>query len=378
MSAQANVFSTGAESAAEALHSELSQLRETVAQKEASLEKLTAALGSLEQQNSSLQSASEAANQSRHSEQHQADEQVTSTKPELAAVPGVARSDNPASQPNVVGSAKQGAGLLLVRQESRETQTTKLGNAESSSVNQTQKLQKLLGKVEKQHNQLKHEHSALSKQYQAATAKLAEADKALTETELMAARLHDLEASLTERDVIIHQLRLELAKQTATIADRSVSTDAVRPDAPVEFQHSNVHASEVTATKLSHLTASGSSRSPATSHRSISSRQVAPLKQVTPAGAQEDESDVEGISDSSPVAASTSAGSLSMPEGSVDNPLADQPEQDDHQTPAGMLPLSPQLSSLTVNGDTEGDSDGKFGVPASGGVVAGQTSVTAA
>ncbi len=378
VSAQANVFSTGVDSAAEALHSELSQLRETVAQKEASLEKLIAALGSLEQQNSSLQSASEAANQSRHSEQHQADEQVTSTNPELAAVPGVARSDNPASQPNVVGSAKQGAGLLLVRQESRETQTTKFGSAESSSVNQTQKLQKLLGKVEKQHNQLKHEHSALSKQYQAATAKLAEADKALTETELMAARLHDLEASLTERDVIIHQLRLELAKQTATIADRSVSTDAVMPDAPVEFQHSNVHASEVTATKLSHLTASGSSRSPATSHRSISSRQVAPLKQVTPAGAQEDESDVEGISDSSPVAASTSAGSLSMPEGSVDNPLADQPEQDDHQTPAVMLPLSPQLSSLTVNGDTEGDSDGKFGVPASGGVVAGQTSVTAA
>jgi len=66
-----------------------------------------------------------------------------------------------------------------------------------------------------------------------------------------------------------------------------------------------------------------------------------------------------------------------MAEGSVNNPLADQPEQDDHQTPAGMLPLSPQLSSHTVNGDKEGDADGN-GVPASGGVFAGQTPVTAA
>ncbi len=81
---------------------------------------------------------------------------------------------------------------------------------------------------------------------------------------------------------------------------------------------------------------------------------------------------------SSPVAASTSAGSLSMPEGSVNNPLAEQPEQDDHQTPAGLLPLSPQLSSHTVNGDKEGGTDSKLGVPTSSVVIAGQTPVTAA
>ncbi len=381
VSVQANVVSTEADSAAEtvALHSELSQLRDTVAQKEASLEELTALPKSLERQSSNLQSASEAANQSMHSEQHQADEQDTSAEPELAAVPGVAHSDDPASQPDVVGSANQGAGTFPVEQESRETQTTDLGNAASTSVNQTQKLQKLLGKVEKLHNQLKHEHSALSKQYQAATAKLAEADKALTETELMDARLHDLEARLTERDVVIHQLQLEVANQTATpTADQSTSKDAVMPDAPVEVQHPDSHTSEVTATKISHLIASGNARSPATSHRSISSFQVLPLKQATPAGAEQDAPDVEGISSSSPVAAGASAGSLSMPEGSVNNPLADQPEQDDHQTPAGMLPLSPQLSSHTVNSDSESGTDSKLDVPASGGVVAGQTPVTAA
>ncbi len=380
VSAQANVFSTEADSAADtkALHSELSQLRETVAQKEASLEELTALLRSLERQISNLQSASAAANQSLHNEQHQADEQDISAEPGLAAVPGVARSDDPASQPDAVGSANQGAGLLPVEQESRETQTTDVGNAASTSVNQTQKLQKLLGKVEKQYNHLKHEHSALNKQHQAAIAKLAEADKALIEIELMDARLHDLEASLTERDVIIHQLQLEMAKQTATTADQSTSTDAVMSDAPVELQRSDVHASEVTAANVSHLTASGNSRSLATSDRSISSLQDSPLKQASLAGAQEDESDVEGNPSSSPVAAGTSAGSLSMPEGSMNNPLADQPEQDDHQTPAGMLPLSPQLSSYTVNSDKEGCADSKVEVPASGGVVAGQTPVTAA
>ena len=313
-----------------------------------------------------------------HSEQHQADEQDTSAEPELAAVPGVAHSDNPASQPDAVGSADQGAGMMPAGQESRETQTTDLGNAASTSTKQTQKLQKLLGKVEKQHNQLKHEHSALRKQHQAATAKLAEADTALVETELMDARVHELKASLTERDVGIHQLRLELAQQTATTADQSTSTDAVMPDAPVELQCSDVHAREVIAFKASHLIASGNSRTPATSNRSISSRQNLPLKQATPAGAQEDESDVEGTSGSSPVAASTSAGSLSMPEGSVNNPLADQSEHYDHQTPAGMLPMSPQLSSHTVNSDTEGGADSKLDVPASGGVVADQTPVTAA
>ncbi|KAL0039987.1 hypothetical protein WJX79_001551 [Trebouxia sp. C0005] len=76
--------------------------------------------------------------------------------------------------------------------------------------------------------------------------------------------------------------------------------------------------------------------------------------------------------------AMAAAGSLGMPEGSVNNPLADQPEQDDHQIAAGMLPLSSQLSSHTVNGDKEGNADGKSGVPASGGVVEGQASVKAA
>ena len=65
VTAQANVSGTEVDSAAEtkALHSELSQLRETVAQKESSLEELTALLRSLEQQISNLQSASEAAHQ---------------------------------------------------------------------------------------------------------------------------------------------------------------------------------------------------------------------------------------------------------------------------------------------------------------------------
>jgi len=375
VSVQANVFSTEADSAADtkALHSELSQLRETVAQKE-----LTALLRSSERHISHLQSASEAANQSLRDRQHQADEQDTSAEPDLADqpdVPGVARSDDPASWPDAVGSANQGAHRLPV--DSRGTQTTDSGNTTSISIDQTHKLQKLLGKVEKKYNQLKHEHSALNKQHQAAIAKLAEADKALIENELMDARFHKLEASLTEKDDVIHQLQLEMAKPTATpTADQSTSTDAVMPNASVESQHSDIHASEVTATKVSHLIASGSSRSPATSDRSISSLQEWPLKQASLAGAREDESDVEGISGSSHLAAGTSAGSLSMPEGSVNNPLADQPEQDDHQTPAGMLPLSPQLSSHTVNTDTEGDADSKFEVPASGGVVAGQTPVT--
>ena len=382
VSAQANMFGTEADSAADikAMRCELSQLRETVAQKEASLEELTALLRSSERQMSQLQSASEAANQSLHSEQHQADEQVISAEPDLIDVPGMARSDGPASQPGAVGSANQGAGVLPAEQKSRGTPITDKGSTASTSVNQTQK-QKLLGKAEKQHNQLKHEHSTLSKQYQAATAKLAEADKALIEIELMDARLHELEASLTERDVVIHHLRLELAKQTATPrADQSTSTDAVMPDALVELQCSDVYAKPVTATKVSHLTASGNSRSFATSDRSISSLQNLPLKQASLADAQEDESDVESNPSSSPVAAGTSAGSLSMPEGSVNNPLADEPEHYDHQTPAGMFPLSPQLSSHTVNGDKEGDaeSNGKFGVPASGGVVAGQKPVTAA
>lgn len=377
VSVQANVFSTEADSAADtkALHSELSQLRETVAQKE-----LTALLRSSERHISHLQSASEAANQSLRDRQHQADEQDTSAEPDLADqpdVPGVARSDDPASWPDAVGSANQGAHRLPV--DSRGTQTTDSGNTTSISIDQTHKLQKLLGKVEKKYNQLKHEHSALNKQHQAAIAKLAEADKALIENELMDARFHKLEASLTEKDDVIHQLQLEMAKPTATpTADQSTSTDAVMPNASVESQHSDIHASEVTATKVSHLIASGSSRSPATSDRSVSSLQEWPLKQASLAGAREDESDVEGISGSSHLAAGTSAGSLSMPEGSVNNPLAHQPEQDDHQTPAGMLPLSPQLSSHTVNTDTEGDADSKFEVPASGGVVAGQTPVTAA
>jgi len=377
VSVQANVFSTEADSAADtkALHSELSQLRETVAQKE-----LTALLRSSERHISHLQSASEAANQSLRDRQHQADEQDTSAEPDLADqpdVPGVARSDDPASWPDAVGSANQGAHRLPV--DSRGTQTTDSGNTTSISIDQTHKLQKLLGKVEKKYNQLKHEHSALNKQHQAAIAKLAEADKALIENELMDARFHKLEASLTEKDDVIHQLQLEMAKPTATpTADQSTSTDAVMPNASVESQHSDIHASQVTATKVSHLIASGSSRSPATSDRSVSSLQEWPLKQASLAGAREDESDVEGISGSSHLAAGTSAGSLSMPEGSVNNPLADQPEQDDHQTPAGMLPLSPQLSSHTVNTDTEGDADSKFEVPASGGVVAGQTPVTAA
>ena len=380
VSVQANVFSTEADSAADtkALHSELSQLRETVAQKEASLEELTALLRSSERHISHLQSASEAANQSLRDRQHQADEQDTSAEPDLADqpdVPGVARSDDPASRPDAVGSANQGAHRLPV--DSRGTQTTDSGNTTSISIDQTHKLQKLLGKVEKKYNQLKHEHSALNKQHQAAIAKLAEADKALIENELMDARFHKLEASLTEKDDVIHQLQLEMAKPTATpTADQSTSTDAVMPNASVESQHSDIHASQVTATKVSHLIASGSSRSPATSDRSVSSLQEWPLKQASLAGAREDESDVEGISGSSHLAAGTSAGSLSMPEGSVNNPLADQPEQDDHQTPAGMLPLSPQLSSHTVNTDTEGDADSKFEVPASGGVVAGQTPVT--
>ena len=375
VSVQANVFSTEADSAADtkALHSELSQLRETVAQKE-----LTALLRSSERHISHLQSASEAANQSLRDRQHQADEQDTSAEPDLADqpdVPGVARSDDPASRPDAVGSANQGAHRLPV--DSRGTQTTDSGNTTSISIDQTHKLQKLLGKVEKKYNQLKHEHSALNKQHQAAIAKLAEADKALIENELMDARFHKLEASLTEKDDVIHQLQLEMAKPTATpTADQSTSTDAVMPNASVESQHSDIHASQVTATKVSHLIASGSSRSPATSDRSVSSLQEWPLKQASLAGAREDESDVEGISGSSHLAAGTSAGSLSMPEGSVNNPLADQPEQDDHQTPAGMLPLSPQLSSHTVNTDTEGDADSKFEVPASGGVVAGQTPVT--
>ena len=375
VSVQANVFSTEADSAADtkALHSELSQLRETVAQKE-----LTALLRSSERHISHLQSASEAANQSLRDRQHQADEQDTSAEPDLADqpdVPGVARSDDPASWPDAVGSANQGAHRLPV--DSRGTQTTDSGNTTSISIDQTHKLQKLLGKVEKKYNQLKHEHSALNKQHQAAIAKLAEADKALIENELMDARFHKLEASLTEKDDVIHQLQLEMAKPTATpTADQSTSTDAVMPNASVESQHSDIHASQVTATKVSHLIASGSSRSPATSDRSVSSLQEWPLKQASLAGAREDESDVEGISGSSHLAAGTSAGSLSMPEGSVNNPLADQPEQDDHQTPAGMLPLSPQLSSHTVNTDTEGDADSKFEVPASGGVVAGQTPVT--
>lgn len=375
VSVQANVFSTEADSAADtkALHSELSQLRETVAQKE-----LTALLRSSERHISHLQSASEAANQSLRDRQHQADEQDTSAEPDLADqpdVPGVARSDDPASRPDAVGSANQGAHRLPV--DSRGTQTTDSGNTTSISIDQTHKLQKLLGKVEKKYNQLKHEHSALNKQHQAAIAKLAEADKALIENELMDARFHKLEASLTEKDDVIHQLQLEMAKPTATpTADQSTSTDAVMPNASVESQHSDIHASQVTATKVSHLIASGSSRSPATSDRSISSLQEWPLKQASLAGAREDESDVEGISGSSHLAAGTSAGSLSMPEGSVNNPLAHQPEQDDHQTPAGMLPLSPQLSSHTVNTDTEGDADSKFEVPASGGVVAGQTPVT--
>ena len=375
VSVQANVFSTEADSAADtkALHSELSQLRETVAQKE-----LTALLRSSERHISHLQSASEAANQSLRDRQHQADEQDTSAEPDLADqpdVPGVARSDDPASWPDAVGSANQGAHRLPV--DSRGTQTTDSGNTTSISIDQTHKLQKLLGKVEKKYNQLKHEHSALNKQHQAAIAKLAEADKALIENELMDARFHKLEASLTEKDDVIHQLQLEMAKPTATpTADQSTSTDAVMPNASVESQHSDIHASQVTATKVSHLIASGSSRSPATSDRSVSSLQEWPLKQASLAGAREDESDVEGISGSSHLAAGTSAGSLSMPEGSVNNPLAHQPEQDDHQTPAGMLPLSPQLSSHTVNTDTEGDADSKFEVPASGGVVAGQTPVT--
>ncbi|KAA6418410.1 MAG: hypothetical protein FRX49_11666 [Trebouxia sp. A1-2] len=373
---QANAFSTEADSAADtkALHSELNQLRETAAQKEASLEELTALLRSLEQQISNLQLSSAAANQSLHIEQHQADEQDISAEPDVAGVSGVGHPDDPASQPDAVGSANQGAGVLLVEQESRATQTTDLGNAASASVNQTQKLQKLLGQVEKQYNQLKHEHSAPNMQHQAAIAKLAEADKALIEIKPMDARLHELEASLIERDVAMHQLRLEIAKQTATPTDQSTSTQAVMPDALVKLQRSDVHASEVTATKVSPLTASGNAKSPATSDRGISSFQDSPVKQATPAGAQEDESDVEGISDSSPLA----AGSLGMPEGSVNNPLADQPEQDDHQIAAGMLPLSSQLSSHTVNGDKEGNADGKSGVPASGGVVEGQASVKAA
>ncbi|DBA82569.1 TPA: hypothetical protein ACH3X2_000780 [Trebouxia sp. C0005] len=377
---QANAFSTEADSAADtkALHSELNQLRETAAQKEASLEELTALLRSLEQQISNLQLSSAAANQSLHIEQHQADEQDISAEPDVAGVSGVGHPDDPASQPDAVGSANQGAGVLLVEQESRATQTTDLGNAASASVNQTQKLQKLLGQVEKQYNQLKHEHSAPNMQHQAAIAKLAEADKALIEIKPMDARLHELEASLIERDVAMHQLRLEIAKQTATPTDQSTSTQAVMPDALVKLQRSDVHASEVTATKVSPLTASGNAKSPATSDRGISSFQDSPVKQATPAGAQEDESDVEGISDSSPLAAGTSAGSLGMPEGSVNNPLADQPEQDDHQIAAGMLPLSSQLSSHTVNGDKEGNADGKSGVPASGGVVEGQASVKAA
>ena len=381
--AQANVFNTETDSAVEtkALHSELSQLRGTVVQKEASLEEFTALLRSSERQISNLQLASEAANQSLHSEQPQANEQVTSAEPDITDVPNMAHSDEPASQRDTAESANQGAGMLTCEQDSRETQTTDMRNAASISINQTQKLQKLLGKVEEQHNQLKHEHSALNKQHQAAIAKLAEADNALIEIELMDARLHELEASLTERDIVIHQLQLEMTKQTATpIAGESTSTDAVMPDALVELQCSDVYAKPVTATKVSHLIASGNSRSFATSDRSISSLQHLPLKQASLAGAQEDESDVESNPSSSPVAAGTSAGSLSMPEGSVNNPLADQPEHCDHQTPAGMLPLSPQLSSHTVNGDKEGDaeSNGKFGVPASVGVVAGQTPVTAA
>ena len=378
---QAKADNTHADSAAatEALHSELSLLKEMLPEKEAKVEELAALLKAAQQQICNQRPASSTLHKVLPNQQTQTNASVTSADSapaELLGVPDALTSADLTSTP----AATQGGTTGPVQQETKDTQTADPGDAIAASASQVQHLQALLLQKEKDHTELKRLHSRLRKQLQASAPKLAETAERTVDVDLMGDRLLELEASLKGKDAVIQKLQHEVANSPEVHTyDQSTGSDAKEPVTVAEAQPLHAMSMPLTALRVPSSIMTPSPSSPVTSDTIyMPPSHDSNFESSSLAGSHELESEPVSSQGASPLAANSSAASLSMPEGSVNNPLADQSEPDDHHTPAGMPSLSPPMSSQGLISNTDGITRSDNGVPASSGLGSSPSRVAAA
>ena len=372
-SVQETLTTTEADSAV-ALSSEVSYLKEALATKEAKLAELYATKAASYEQVRGLQSVAQELPQEQQAHDADwstpdvADSAVTfevmysadkSIAPEVMnpanqiEAPEVLASANPADTPKVVDlgesnyintvKSKDQTGSSTRPQAHHFTQN-ELHEAASAGVKQIQQLQI---SQKKQYTELRQQHRQLQHENQTSTAALTAAAESVTKLRVEAEQCHQLQTSLTHKDAVIQQLKSQLAESTRLPpADRSVKQEASVSQDAVEGHLSDTQQlsldTSITSGKegicnLSSLAASANSK---TTFFDLPTG-------LTSTGKANPEA--ASIPVSHPVAGTTAATSLSMPEGSVHNPLAQQPDFDDDPSLTAMRPLSPQVSTLELS-----------------------------
>ena len=375
-SVQGKPTTTEADSAV-ALSSEVSHLKEALATKEAKLAKLYATKVASYEQVRGLHFVAQELPQEQQAHDADwntpdvADSAVTpevvysadkSIAPEVMnpanqiEAPEVLASANPADTPKVVDlgesnyintvKSKDQTGSSTRPQAHHFTQN-ELHEAASAGIKQIQQLQALVISQKKQYTELRQQHRQLQHEHQTGTAAFTEAAESVTKLRVEAEQFHQPQTSLTCKDAVIEQLKSQLAESTRLPpADRSVKQEASVSQDAVEGHLSDIQQlsldTSITSGKesicnLSSLAASANSK--------ITSFDLPTGLTSTEKGNPE----AASIPVSHPLAGNTAATSLSMPEGSVHNPLAQQPDFDDDPSPTAMRPLSPQVSTLELS-----------------------------
>ena len=375
-SVQETLTTTEADSAV-ALSSEVSYLKEALATKEAKLAELHATKVASYEQVRGLQSVAQELPQEQQAHDADwstpdvADSAVTfevmysaekSIAPEVMnpanqiEAPEVLASANPADTPKVVDLSESNY-INTVKSKDLTNSSTRpqahhftqneLHEAASAGIKQIQQLQALVISQKKQYTELRQQHRQLQHENQTGTAGLTEAAESVMKLRVEAEQFHQLQTSLTHKDAVIQQLKSQLAESTRLPpADRSVKQEASVSQDAVEGHLSDAQQLSLDTIiisdkegicNLSSLAASANSR---TTSFDLPTG-LTSTEKANPEAAS--------IPVSQPLAGNTAATSLSMPEGSVHNPLAQQPDFDDGPSPTAMRPLSPQVSTLELS-----------------------------
>ncbi len=319
-----------ADTAAEdALEAELGQLKECLKEKDASLQHLKAVLATSELQVQALRSAAAAC---------QPDEKTPVFGQSRSVVAGSAAQA--AADGDSAGCADSGP----FPQVTQATPTADLADPAPMASAGTSQMQGALAIKGEECTQLKRrlahikkQHTELEQQHQASRAVLTQNAENSARLNAMAQQLAETEASLTEKNIVIENLQCQLANQAGAHCSRP-STTKDTDDGTLEGLRLDDQQEEMDATLDISQNASGRPDSMAKSARSFS---MAHASSPQPAGLQGPPADSSDVKGSPSLAASTSFTSLSMPEGSVDNPLAQQPDSDDDH-----VALSPEMSAL--------------------------------
>ena len=321
--------------------SQLDMLRQCLSVKGAKVQEVTAALELSNQQVGALQAAAKTPRQA-SSEQASRQTDVLS----VLSDDNMSAAETTQSEQLKRQAGADSAKISQLQQQVKDD-STKVSQLESH----TEHLRKMLGDKNTQYSQLLQQHQALQ-------AMAAEASQEGDQQE----------ADSRQKDAVIQQLQQRLVTTQHLLAEPAerpapASGSRALPEAPAGAagnrppiqQEGQPEASPLSSPTLNLATPTSTNR--ITSGKQATTRSVQNSRPMT--------ASTWSVAQPAAIAVSTKAvspPSLSMPVGSVYNPLAGQPDLDDHNdhndhsSRSKLRPLSPQLSGLISDSDSNTDS----------------------